>query len=146
MSQTSPAPVQLIRKLLPYTTVAALLALLYMAWVFYSRSSRNRELERQADQKSVQQAEKTYELYGSGQLKIMLFYAVPAFVAKGGSTQLCYSVANASTVSIDNGVEAIKPSLNRCVTVKPARSTTYTLTAADDQGHHAAQSINVQLR
>ena len=146
MSQTSSAPFQIIRKMLPYTTVAACLALIYLGWVFYSRSSQNRELQRQADQKSAEQAQKTYEMYGSGQLKILLFYAVPAVVARGGPAQLCYSVSNATTVKIDQGVEEIKPSLSRCVPIKPARTTTYTLSATDDAGHRATQSVNVVVR
>ena len=137
---------QIIRKLLPYTTVAAVLALIYMGWVFYARSNQNRELQREADQKSVEEARKTYELYGSGQLKILLFYAAPAVIARGGSAQLCYSVASATTVKIDGGVEDIKPSLNRCVPVKPAHTTTYTMTATDDKGHETTKSINVVVK
>lgn len=146
MSQTSTAPVQIIRRLLPYTTVAALLALIYLGWVFYSRYSQNRELQREAEQKEADQARKTYDLYGAGQLKIMLFYAVPPVVKRGASAQLCYSVSNAKTVKIDPNVEEIKPSLSRCVDIKPAHSTTYTLTAADDRGHQATQSVNVMIR
>ena len=146
MSQDSPQQFPIIRKLLPYTTVAALLALLYLAWVFYSRYDRNRQLQHQADQKSVEQAKKTYELYGSGQLKIMLFYAAPAVASRGGPAQLCYSVANATNVKIDQGVEPIEPSLSHCVPIKPAHSTTYTLTASDDKGHTATQSANVVIR
>jgi hypothetical protein len=132
--------------MLPYTTIAAILAVLYMAWVFYSRSNQNKELQRQAEQKSVEQARKTYELYGSGQLKILLFYATPATISRGQSTQLCFGVANATKVRIDNCVEDIKPSLNRCVPAKPATSTTYTITAADDHDHEASQSANVTVR
>ena len=146
MPQPSPAPVEIIRKLLPFTTAAAILALLYLGWVFYSRSNQNRELQRQADAKYAEQAQKTYELYGSGQLKIMLFYAVPPVVARGGSAQLCYSVSNAATVKIDHGVEDIKPSLSRCVPVQPVRSTTYTLSAADEKGHSASQRVEVVVR
>ena len=145
MPNSSRPQFQIIRKLLPYTTVAAVLALIYLAWVFYSRSSQNRELQRAADQKSVEQARKIDQMYGSGQLKILLFYAVPASVAKGASTQLCYSVANATKVSIDNGVEEIKPSLNRCVSITPARATTYTLSASDDKGHSENRSLSVQV-
>jgi hypothetical protein len=146
MPQQSPAPVEIIRRILPFTTVAAVLALIYLAWVFYARSSENRQLQRQADAKSIEQAQKTYELYGSGQLKIMLFYAVPGVVARGAAAQLCYSVSNAKTVKIDHGVEEIKPSLSRCVPITPVRPTTYTLTAADDQGHRASQSVEVEVR
>jgi hypothetical protein len=126
--------------------VLALLALIYMGWVFYSRASRNRELQREAEAKSAEQSRKTYELYGSGQLKIMLFYAVPPTVVRGQATQLCYSVSNAAKVKIDHGVEEIKPSLNRCVPAKPTVSTTYTITAADAQGHEAAKSIDVVVK
>jgi hypothetical protein len=146
MPQTPPGPVQFIRKVLPYTTVVALLALLYLAWVFYSRASERREAQRAADEKQVEQARKTYELYGAGQLKILLFYAVPATVSRGASGELCYSLANATSASIDHDVEAIRPSLNRCVPIKPAHSTTYTLTASDDKGHKVAQSVSVVVR
>jgi hypothetical protein len=132
--------------MLPYTSVAALLALIYLGWVFYARSSQNQELQREADQKSVDQAKKTYELYGSGQLKILLFYASPPTLARGGTTELCYSVANATAVKVDQGVEEIKPSLNRCFPIKPAHSTTYTMTASDDKGHQVTQSVNVVIR
>jgi len=145
MRQESPGQFRIIRKLLPYTTVAACLALIYMGWVFYSRWARDRELQREADQKSVEQSRKTYELYGSGQLKILLFYAAPATVPTGGASRLCYSVSNATSVSIDHDVEEIKPSLDRCVPVRPTHSTTYTLTAKDAKGHQATQSATVQV-
>jgi hypothetical protein len=146
MSQQTNSPVETIRKMLPYTTVAACLALVYMAWVFYARASQNRELQREAEEKSVEQDRKTYELYGSGQLKIMLFYAVPPVVSRGASGQLCYSVSNAASVKIDHGVEDIKPSLSRCVPIQPQRSTTYTLSATAKDGHESQQSVTVQVR
>lgn len=146
MSQTTRSPIEIIRKMLPYTTAAACLAVIYMGWVFYSRSSQNREIQQQAEEKSLEQDRKTYEMYGSGQLKIMLFYAVPPVVARGGSAQLCYSVSNAASVKIDHGVEEIKPSLSRCVPIQPGRSTTYTLSAKDDKGHSANQSVQVTVR
>ena len=137
---------QLIRKLLPYTTVAAVLALIYMGFVFYSRAQQNRALQQEADQKSVEQARKTYELYGSGQLKILMFYATPATITRGQTAQLCYGVANATLVKIDQGVEQIKPSLNHCVPTKPTHPTTYTISASDDKGHQVTQSIDVAVR
>jgi len=146
MPQPPAAPFQMIRKMLPYTAAAACLAMIYVGWVFYSRSNENSEWQKQADQKYIEQAQKNYEMYGSGQLKILLFYAVPAVVTRGGAAQLCYSVGNASTVKIDHGVEEIKPSLNRCVPVQPIHSTTYTLSAADDAGHQATQSVTLEVR
>ena len=146
MSQPFTSPVRIIRKILPFTTAAACLALIYLAWVFYSRSSQNSELQKQADEKSAEQERKTYEMYGSGQLKILLFYAVPAIIERGASAQLCYSVANAVTVKIDQGVEEIRPSISRCVPVKPAHTTTYTISAADEKGHETTRSADVVVR
>ena len=146
MPQITSPPVQIIRKLLPYTTVAAVLAVIYIGWVFYARASQNREIQREADQASIAEARKTYEMYGAGQLKILLFYASPPVVARGGATELCYSVANATAVKIDQGVEAIKPSLNRCLPIKPAHTAAYTLTASDDKGKEVTQSVNVVVR
>jgi len=146
MPQDSREPFYIIRKLLPYTTVAAVLALLYVGWVFYGRSTQNHELQREADQKDIDQARKTYELYGSGQLKILQFYAVPAVVHPGATTQLCYGVSNATTVKMEPGVGEIKPSLNHCLQIKPSHSITYTLTASDDQGHSTSQSTDVVIR
>jgi hypothetical protein len=139
-------PIQLIRRMLPYTTIAACLALLYLAWVFYSRYATNRELQRQADEKTSAENRRIYELYGSGQLKIMLFYSNPAVVKRGETAQLCYSVSNAAKVAIDHGVEDIKPSLSRCVEVHPLRTTVYTLSADDGKGHSATQSLNLVVR
>ena len=146
MPQPSSPAFPIIRKLLPYTSVAAVLALFYVGWVFYARSNQNRELQREAEQKSAEQAQKTFEMYGSGQLKILLFYASPSTVARGQATQLCFSVANATKVKIDQGVEEIKPSLNRCVPAKPSQATAYTITAADDLGHEVSQIVNVAVR
>jgi hypothetical protein len=143
--QISP-PFQILRKILPYTTVASILALLYVGWVFYSRWSYSRDMQREEDRKAVEEAKRIDALYGSGQLKILNFYASPGVVARGEATELCYGVANSSAVTIEPGVPDVKPSLARCIEVKPRRSTTYTLTASDSQGHHATQSINVTIR
>lgn len=123
--------------------MATLLALIYVGWVFYSRWLQSRELQQAAERKAAEQERKTYELYGSGQLKIMLFYAMPGVVNRGRGTELCYSVSNATTAKIDQGVGDIRPSVGRCVPIKPKRSTTYTLTASDGQGHQATKSVDV---
>jgi len=136
----------LIRKLLPYTTIAVCIALLYAGWVFYSRYRTNAELQRKADARYVEHAKRTYEMYGAGQLKILSFYAMPGVVHRGETTELCYGVANATSVSIDNGIEAIKPSLSRCLQVRVTRITTYTLKAQDEKGNHVEQSVNVLVR
>lgn len=132
--------------MLPFTTVAAGIALLYLAWVFYARWSQNQALQRAAEAKSSEQTQKTFEMYGAGQLKILMLYANPAIIRRGGSTQLCYSVANATRVKFDGGVEEITPSLNRCVVAKPRGSMTYTMTAEDDKGGKVTKTVDVVVR
>lgn len=146
MPQQYSKPIEIVRRMLPFSTAAAILALLYLAWVFYSRARENREWQRRAEEKQLEQDRKYYEMYGSGHLKIMLFYAVPPVIAKGEAGQLCYSVSNATAVKIDNGVEDIRPSLSRCVPIKPAHSTSYTLSASDDKGNRASQAVAVEVR
>lgn len=146
MAQNPQPAFSFIRKLLPYSTVATILALLYVGWVFYARWNERREAQHAAEQKAAEEARKTYELYGSGQLKIMLFYASPGVVSRGQGTQLCYSVSNASSAKIDQGVGDIKPSIGRCLPIKPAHSTSYTLTALDGRGHEATQTVDVEVR
>ena len=141
-----PHSLQIIRKMLPYTSVAAVLALLYLGWVFYARSSQNSELQREADAKAAEEARKTTELYGGEQLKILLLYATPAKVTRGSQVELCYGVSNATSVKFEPSVEDVKPSLNRCVAVTPLRSTTYTLTASDDKGNRTTKSVDVAVR
>lgn len=141
-----PQPVSIIRKLLPYTTVASCLAVLYIGYVFYSRYSTNRDIQHRAEEKAAVENERAYEMYGAGQLKLMLFYASPPVVRHGEATKLCYSVSNATKVLIDHGVEAITPSLSHCVDIHPARTTVYTISAADDKGHTASQSVTVEVK
>ena len=136
----------LIRKLLPYSTAAVCLALLYLAWVFYSRRNDNAEFERRSEAKAAQQAKQTYEMYGAGQVKILLFYASPPVVRRGETTQLCYSIANATKVRIDHVAEPVWPSLSRCVPVKVKQSVTYTMTAEDDQGHLTEKTAEVAVQ
>lgn len=70
---------------------------------------------------------------GNGQLsRIISFSANPTSITSGGSTQLCWNVENATTVSINPGVGTVKAS--DCLTVSPTSTTTYVLTARNGQG------------
>jgi len=69
----------------------------------------------------------------NGQLaRIVSFSANPTTIDSGSSSQLCWVVENATTVSIAPGVGTVAPSA--CVTVTPTTTTTYTLTAVNGQG------------
>jgi len=78
-------------------------------------------------------------------LKIIMFYATPAVIERGETAILCYGVANADRVSLDPPVTEIKPSLNRCIEVKPTATTAYTLTAANSRGEEQTQAVEVAV-
>jgi len=70
---------------------------------------------------------------GNGQLsRIVSFTANPATINVGGSSQLCWTVENATTISIAPGIGTVAASA--CATVTPTGTTTYTLTAVNGQG------------
>src|SRR5436190_1813875 len=104
-----------LRKLLPFTTVGLALALLYVGWTFYSRWNYARAAKQAAEHERAKANAKIVEMYGSGNLKILNFYATPGILRRGQKGLVCYGVSNATTVRIEPGVEALKPSMSRCV-------------------------------
>ena len=78
-------------------------------------------------------------------VKITAFYARDLIVTEGGSTVLCYGVANAKSVFLDPPVETITPSLNRCIEVRPKTETRYTLTAVGSAGESVSESVTIRL-
>jgi len=60
------------------------------------------------------------------------FAASPAAIAQGQSSTLSWSVSNAASVTIDQGIGAVSASGTRVVS--PAATTTYTLSAANASG------------
>lgn len=60
------------------------------------------------------------------------FVGTPTFIGPGESAILTYSVRNATTVAIDNGVGSVASTGQK--TVSPAETTTYTLTASGPGG------------
>jgi hypothetical protein len=140
-------PVPVIRKMLPYTTFAILVALLYLGWVFYSRWHENRMLQQQAAAKEQAEAKRIYDMYGAGQVKILQLYANPGVVSHGGTAQLCYGVSNAKTINISpKPTGDVWPSIARCVDVTPSEDTTYVLTAQDANGHSETANVTIQVR
>jgi len=77
--------------------------------------------------------------------KITQFYAVPAAVPKGEAGLLCYGVESAATIRIEPPVEGIGPSLARCVEIRPAAATTYTLFARGAGGDEVKQQVAVTI-
>jgi len=59
--------------------------------------------------------------------KITSFYASPPAIHKGEEALLCYGVEDAKWVKLDPPLEKLTPSFTRCFTVKPEKTTHYTL-------------------
>jgi hypothetical protein len=78
-------------------------------------------------------------------VRITQFYATASAAPRGESTNICYGVENAVAVEINPPVEKLSPSLVRCFAVSPTETTTYTLTAKDQQGKTAAQSVTLAV-
>ncbi len=136
-----------LRRLLPYTSAAVIIAALYVGWVFFSRWQETRELRRKQAEEQVAEARKTVEMYGGGRVKIMNFTISPSILPRGQKAQICYGVANAKTVTIEpKPDESVWPSLARCVEASPTKETTYTLTATDAAGHAEQKSLTLQVQ
>ncbi len=73
------------------------------------------------------------------------FYPTASRIGRGETVQLCYSVDNATKVRLEPPVEEVWPALSRCFPVRPASTTTYTLTASDEQGHSASKSLTIEV-
>ncbi len=136
-----------LQALLPYTTVAVILAALYVAWTFYSRYENNRKAQ-QAVEAQKEEARKRIvdQVYGSGEIKFSTFQVDSGVLKRGESTQLCYGVENAKTVKIDPPVEQAKPTYYHCVEIAPKTTTMYTITAVDGKGNSKSESLVVQVR
>jgi len=132
---------------LPYTTVALVIAALYVAWTFYSRHEANVKAQQElAAQKAEHQQREAQTIFGSGGLSFRTWSADKAVVGPGEVAHICYGIVDAKTVKIDPPVEQLKPSYLHCFEVRPQKTTTYTITAADAAGHTASQQLTIQVR
>jgi len=123
----------------------AVMAGLYLGWVYYSRWSDQRAILRPMEENKRARERAVEEAYGGGRFNILGFYATPAIVIKGQKAQLCYSVINAESVRTEPPVENVWPSLSRCVDVKPDKDTVYQLIAEDAQGNRKTASLTVKV-
>jgi hypothetical protein len=136
-----------VRAILPYTTIAMIIAALYVAWTFYSRYEANRTAAQAIqNKKSEENKQFVSQVYGSGEVKFTAMSADSGVLAQGQTTQLCYGVVNAKTVKVDPPVEQLKPSYHHCFEVAPKKTTTYTVTADDGAGHTKSESLTIQVK
>jgi hypothetical protein len=136
------------QKVLPYTTAALVIAILYVAWTFYSRYESNRKAEADAAAKEQEARKRVVDtIYGSGEIKFSTFAADSGVVHPGQTVHLCYGVVNAQTVSINPPVgEQLKPTYYHCLDVQPKKTTTYTITAKNAKGDTKSQSLTIEVR
>ncbi|HTR18688.1 MAG TPA: peptidoglycan-binding protein [Candidatus Paceibacterota bacterium] len=73
---------------------------------------------------------------------IASFTASPASITSGQSSTLSWTVSNASSTSLDNGIGAVG---STSYVVSPTTTTTYTLTAVNPVGTTTAQTIVVVI-
>jgi hypothetical protein len=110
-----------------------------LAWVFLSRMP--------AAPHAVKQkagAWTGYDVPGPG-VKILQFYAGRNEVVRGEHAIVCYGVANAKAVRIEPAVERLAPNPNRCISVTPEDTTTYTLHADGKDGSSEQASFTIKV-
>jgi hypothetical protein len=122
----------------------------YTIFVVASRYESNRAIERRAAQEAA--AKRTaddraaVEQLGGSEPAIRALYVAPSIIRLGQSTELCYDVSNAKTVSLDPPSGEVWPSHYRCINISPKKTTTYTLTITSSAGPPLAQSVQVTVR
>ena len=133
---------------LPYTTVLLILALLYVAWTFYSRRESNRKAQAHIQAKKEEARKRVVDtIYGSGEVKFSTFGADSGLLHRGETTELCYGVVNATSVKIDPPVARdLKPSYHHCLEIAPKTTTTYTITADNGKGDNKSESVTVRVQ
>jgi type II secretory pathway pseudopilin PulG len=135
-----------IRIYIAVSVVVFLVALAYVGWVFWSRARQNQAIEeRVAAQRRAQDAQ-TVESMGGDRFEILAFYANPPSISRGDSADLCYSVSNAKSVTLEPQSSKVWPSYEHCVSVSPHKTTTYMLTATDAGGQTKSAAVTVEVQ
>jgi hypothetical protein len=131
------------------SAIVLLLALCYVGWVFFSRWQQNRAIAEKAEKAAAAkrtQDQQTFQSMGGNSFEILSFYANPPAISRGDSASLCYSVSNAKSVTLEPSSNVrVWPSYERCVSVSPSKTTTYTLTAADDAAHTKSAQATIEV-
>jgi hypothetical protein len=138
--------VNFLRRILPFTTAAVVIAAIYAGVTMYSRYRDAAEEQKKIDDRNAALDRKVTETYGGDRLTILTFAAEPPVVSPGGRVLLCYGVNNATMVKIEPDAPPIKPAVTHCLEVFPKRTTRYTLTAEDAKGNKKEQALTIQVR
>lgn len=130
--------------------VLAAIVIGYTAFVFWSRWQENQDIA--AKEKTARaaaqrdSAEKSVEVLGGSEFKIISFYAMPGKIRRGDTVDMCYGVSNAKSVKLDPPVANVWPSVNRCMQVSPKTTTNYTFTADDGRGNTKTAQLTIEVR
>jgi hypothetical protein len=139
-------PITGARVYLVGSIVVFALVLGYLGCTFFSRWQLDRAIEERVARQKRVQAQQTFEGMGGNHFDILSFYADPRVMQPGHSVHLCYSVSNAKSVTLEPQSNAVWPSYERCVSVSPNKTITYTLTATDATGHTKSATATVEVR
>lgn len=119
--------------------------MLVVAWTFFSQWMESRKIASDAVARKQRADAAAAEMMGGNRFEILQFYAYPSIVARGQSTDMCYSVSNAKSVKLDPPAVEVWPSQMRCIDIKPEKTTDYTLTIFDDAGKSKTQTITITV-
>jgi hypothetical protein len=136
----------LLRRVMPFLTIAILAIAAYDGWYYFSRWNERRIALRLQQEAEAADARRTIALLGGGGLKILNFYASPAVIPAGGRSNICYGVYGAKSVRIEPAVENVYPALSRCLAVSPGKTTEYKLVVEDGAGRSATQALIVGVK
>lgn len=150
LSQPTPEHGSLLKSPLTYSSAAVLIVLLVVGFIMYTRWENKRALEQQGSEKRAEQQREqdraAVDELGGKEFAILDFYAAPQAIQRGESAQLCYGVSNAKSVKLEPQPHEVWPSAANCVDVSPAKTTTYTLTILDAEGHSESQTLELAVR
>jgi len=136
-----------LKKALPYTTILLIIAILYVAYTFYSRHQADVSAEASLAAKQEEARKKTVDaVFGDGEIKFTSFALSTSAIERGQSARLCYGVVNATTVKMDPPVEELKPTYQHCMGITPKQTTKYTITASDVKGNTKSESLELKVR
>lgn len=140
----------LLKNPLLYSSVILAVVLLFVVITMFSRWLDTRQIERRAAEeraeKQREQDRAAVEQMGGSNFSILDFYASPRVIRRGETAQLCYGVSNAKSVTLEPQNQPVWPSTERCVTVSPIKTTTYTITISDAAGKTKTENVEVQVR
>jgi hypothetical protein len=146
LNDPAPVPHRGFRNYLIVSSVVIFLAALYIGGIFHSRWQDTRALEEKAAAQRREQDQQVVQGMGGNRFEILGFYASPAAIHPGDTTDLCYSVSNAKTVTLEPQPHPVWPAFSHCVQVDPHKTITYTLTADDGTGHTKVSTVEVEVR